>query len=226
VGVPLRNGDVVLVKSLPGALTSLSIRLGEWRHYGVSSPHAQWTHCAMVYDVSNQDAIVIIEATGRGGVHTVFLDKYAARAEVVHTQVDGKDWDEVKRFLDSVLAERESYGWVTWFGLLLYDLTGTQVCLQRAGTLICSGLVCDALTRAGFVWRRPPFACTPADIDADLGALTSPAPARTPALDYVPALAAALAAKPRRSLRAIDRARRRRAIRRMRTLHTRAARVP
>jgi hypothetical protein len=26
---------------------------------------------------------------------------------------------------------------------------------------ICSGFVCAALTRAGFIWKRPPFAMMP-----------------------------------------------------------------
>src|SRR5664279_1876093 len=83
------------------------------------------------------------------------------------TNVDDHDWEQIKEFLDSFLGY-ERYGWVTYVGLLLYDLTGTRLCLQEARTTLCSGLVCDALTRRGIIWSRPPYACTPAGIDADL----------------------------------------------------------
>ena len=53
-------------------------------------------------------------------------------------------------------------------GLFLWAVTGSNLCLQRAGTATCSGLVACALTRRGFVWSRPPFAMTPAGIATDL----------------------------------------------------------
>jgi hypothetical protein len=53
---------------------------------------------------------------------------------------------------------------VTIFGFGLYCVTGGQICIQKAGTAICSGFVSDALTRAGYIWPRPPFAMMPADL--------------------------------------------------------------
>jgi len=113
--------------------------------------------------------MLIVEATGRSGVHKAFLSKYGrVTCKIISTQVDEHDWKQMKAFLDSVLHAREGYDWLAYAGLTLYALTGTRLCLQTAGTAICSGLACDALTRAGFIWSRPPYACTPADIDADL----------------------------------------------------------
>ena len=43
-------------------------------------------------------------------------------------------------------------------------MTGAQLCVQLAGTAICSGFVSDALTRAGLIWARPPFSMMPADL--------------------------------------------------------------
>ena len=167
---PIRAGDVVLVDELGQGVVSASIALGErWRH-GWDSPYARWTHVAIVYDATYQDpdAIPIVEATAASGVHTAFLSKYQRHYAVGHTHVDGRDTAQVKDFLDEVLQARERYDFVAYAGLFLYSLTGTAVCMQRAGTATCSGLVADALTRRGFVWTRPPYAMTPAGIAADL----------------------------------------------------------
>jgi hypothetical protein len=83
---------------------------------------------------------------------------------VVRPEVVAHDQEQVLRFARSVLDEKHGYGFVTFLGLALYCLTGAQLCIQQAGTSICSGFVCDALTRAGFIWRRPPFAMMPADL--------------------------------------------------------------
>ena len=164
--LPVRDGDVVLVRD--SGLVARSIAFGAERHYGRYSPHIKWTHVAIVYDATAQGAVRIAEATSRDGVHRALLAKYRSRdTKIVHMGVAEHDWDQVKRFLDSTFG-REGYGWVTYLGLFLYDLMGTRLCLQLAGTTICSGLVCDALTRAGIIWPRPPYACTPADIDAHL----------------------------------------------------------
>jgi hypothetical protein len=170
VAEDIRNGDLVFVESLGQGWVSASIRLGaQWR-YGGRSPHARYAHVALVYDATYQDpdAVVIVEATASRGVRRAFLSKYEPRCKVVPTHVELRDWEQMRTFLDRVLEARTRYGFVTYAGLTLYALTGTKLCLQTAGTATCSGLVCDALTRAGFIWSRPPYACTPADIHADL----------------------------------------------------------
>jgi hypothetical protein len=169
VAEKVSNGDVVLVDRRSQGWISESIKLGSKLRYGWLSPHTRYCHAAIVYDAADQNAIRIAEATAGGVVHLSFLSKYAsANYEVIHTNVDRCDWIEVKTFLDCVIEARTEYGYLTYAGLTLYALTGTRLCLQEAGTATCSGLVCDALTRAGVVWRRPPYACTPADISAQL----------------------------------------------------------
>lgn len=166
----IRRGDVVLVDELGQGLVSASIALGEVMRYGRASPYTHWTHTAIVYDAPVQDPadIWIVEARASTRVHKAFLSKYVNHYAIVHTGVDESDWREVKDFLDSVLARRAKYDYVAYLGLLLYDVSATNVCIQRAGTATCSGLVADALTRAGFTWTRPPYATTPANIADDL----------------------------------------------------------
>ena len=147
---------------------SASIKLGAILRHGLS-PHTRYSHAAIVYDVPDKGPARIAEATARGEVHLSYLDKYASsHYDVVHTKVTDAEWVEVKKFLDSVIDARTRYGYLTYAGLTLYALTGTRLCVQTAGTATCSGLVCDALTRKGIVWKRPPYACTPADISAQL----------------------------------------------------------
>jgi hypothetical protein len=160
----------VLVDELGQGWISASIAFGEVLRYGRNTPYTQWTHCAIVYDVRGQDpaAIKIVEARASARVDTTYLSKYAGRYAIGHTEVGAYDWREVKLFLDSVLEKREPYDLLAWLWLSVYALTGTKVCLQRAGTATCSGLVADALTRIGIIWTRPPYAMTPADIAHDL----------------------------------------------------------
>jgi hypothetical protein len=165
----IRRGDVVLIDDLGQGWISASIALGELLRRP-RSPYAMWTHIAIVYDVPYQDpyTIKIVEATASAGVRKAFLSKYQSRYAIGHTEVGYDDWLEVKEFLECVLRAREKYDFVAYAGLTLYALTGTHVCIQRAGTATCAGLVADALTRRGFVWSRPPYAMTPAMIAADL----------------------------------------------------------
>jgi hypothetical protein len=167
------RGDVVLVDELGQGLISASIALGERMRYRRKRQYARWTHAAIVYDAPRQDpnVITIVEARAATGVHTAFLSKYDYRRTIGHMRLDDSDWNKVKDFLDQVLSKREKYDFVSYAGLFVYALTGTTLCIQRAGTATCSGLVADALTHAGLVWHRPPFAMTPADLAFDLDRL-------------------------------------------------------
>jgi hypothetical protein len=163
-------GDVVLVDQLGQGVISAAIALGAELRNGRDSPYKQWTHVAIVYETPSQDpnTIRIVEARATSVVRTAYLSKYDGHRAIAHTEVDDEDWEEVKAFLDAVLRAREHYDYVAIVGLTIYALTGTGLCIQRAGTATCSGLVADALTRRGFIWTRPPYAMTPAGIAADL----------------------------------------------------------
>jgi hypothetical protein len=85
-------------------------------------------------------------------------------------RVDDHDREQVLRFVESVLDEkgrrhgRQAYGYVMFAGVALYCPDGVPIYVQEAAASICSGLLCDALTRAGFIWERPLFAMMPANL--------------------------------------------------------------
>lgn len=164
----MREGDIILVDRNAQGLVALSIKLGSKLRYGFNDPDTRYSHAAIVYDATPSH-VRIVEATAASGVQLAALAKYdPADYDVVPTHVSEHDWPQVRAYLDTILEQRARYDYVTFVGLSLYALTGTSLCIQRAGTAICSGLVCDALTRAGIIWKRPPYACTPADISAQL----------------------------------------------------------
>jgi hypothetical protein len=163
----IRNGDVILVDRKTQGWISWSVTFGAKLRYGFFDPDTQYSHAAIVYDA--EEPVTIVEATALNGVQLVYLSKYRESEYVVApTDVTPQDFYEVRKYLDSVLNERATYDFSTIAGLSLYAVTGSKLCIQRAGSVTCSGLVCEALTRAGFVWKRPPYACTPADISAQL----------------------------------------------------------
>jgi hypothetical protein len=164
---PIRDGDVILVDRNAQGWISWSVKFGAKLRYGFLNPNTQYSHAAIVYDA--QEPVTIVEATALSGVQLAYLSKYE-RSEyvVVPAHITAHDFNQVQAYLDSVLDERASYDFTTIAGLSLYAATGSKLCVQHAGSVTCSGLVCEALTRAGVVWKRPPYACTPADISEQL----------------------------------------------------------
>ena len=167
MSVAISNGDVILVDRKTQGWISWSVKFGEKLRYGFLDPDTQYSHAAIVYDAA--EPVTIVEATALSGVQLAYLSKYKkSEYVVVPTNVTKQDFIHVRKYLDSVLKERATYDFSTVAGLSLYAATGSKLCIQRAGSVTCSGLVCEALTRAGIVWARPPYACTPADISAQL----------------------------------------------------------
>jgi hypothetical protein len=165
---PLRNGDIILTGRKHQGLASSAIRLGSRLRYGWNSPFAAWPHCAIVYDAEQK---VSCEATGRGIQLGDIFDRFGHDWVLIPTYVDDHDWQQIKIFLDSCLASKLRYGVVIFIGLAFWCLSAVipfvpQICIQQAGTAVCSGLVCDALTRAGYVWALPPYWMMPADLAA------------------------------------------------------------
>jgi hypothetical protein len=156
----LRVGDFLLTGVKQQGLVSRAIKFGALlRGYDLS--YRRFSHAALVIDTDG----TLAEALSHGVCRNPISKYDEANYRVVHTHVDEHDQAQVLAFADSVLRARENgYGYPTIAGLALYCATGAQLCIQRAGTAICSGFVCDALTRAGFIWDRPPFAMMPADL--------------------------------------------------------------
>lgn len=155
----LQVGDVVLTGVESQGIVSLAIKLGQ-RLRGFNAAERRFSHAALVIGTDG----TIAEAEAKGVVKSHISKYQAGDYVVIHTHVDAHDRKQVLTYADAVLGARTRYGFVTFAGLAFYCLTGGQICLQQAGTAICSGFVCDALTRAGHVWPRPPFSMMPAGI--------------------------------------------------------------
>ncbi len=164
-----RVGDVLLTGVRAQGLVSWAIKTGSWlRRF--EAPFRRFDHAALV--VGEDGALV--EALG-GGVKRTRLTGYEADDYVlVRTRVSEHDRAQVLEFVEAVLEARTRYGFWTIAGLGLYCITGAQVSIQRSGTAICSGFVCDALTRAGYIWPRPPFSMMPADLARYFDVRTEP----------------------------------------------------
>ncbi len=156
----LQIGDFLLTGVKQTNIFSRAIKLGAWlRRY--DKAYRRFSHAALVIDPDG----TLAEALSNG-VHRSPISKYdEPNYRIVRTHVSELDQAQVLAFAKSVLEARENgYGYPTIAGLALYCLTGAPFCIETAGTAICSGFVCDALTRAGFIWKRPPFAMMPADL--------------------------------------------------------------
>ena len=156
----LRIGDFLLTGVTQQGIVSRAIKLGALlRRY--DGAYQRFSHAALVIDANG----TLAEALAHGVCESPISKYDAHNYRIVRTQVDEHDQAQVRAFADSVLgARRNGYGYATIAGLALYCVTGGQMCIQKAGTAICSGFVSDALTRAGYIWERPPFAMMPADL--------------------------------------------------------------
>jgi hypothetical protein len=161
----LHVGDFLLTGVKAQGIVSWAIKTGSWlRRY--PKPYRRFSHTALVIAEDGE----LAEAIARGVVRSPIAKYDQADYVVVRAGVDEHDRGQVLAFAEAVLGVRgfpkakTRYGFWTFAGLALYCVTGAQLCVQLAGTAICSGFVSDALTRAGFIWARPPFSMMPADL--------------------------------------------------------------
>ena len=159
----VNNGDILFTGRKAQGIVSLAIKLGQKLRHGFNSPYTIWSHCAIVVDAERG---LIAEAVS-SGVKINGMQKYRdGDFAVLHTgqHIDQRDMQQIMSFVNAVVDAKHKYGFWTFAGLAIYCLTGSKLCVQEAGTAICSGLICDAYTRSGVIWERPPYAMTPADI--------------------------------------------------------------
>jgi hypothetical protein len=165
----VRAGDFLLTGAAGQGIVSKAIKLGSWlRSY--DKPFRRFSHTVLIV---NENGLAVEAASE--GVRETHISKFKDDDYViVHTNVDEHDQLQLIKFVWAVLEAKTKYGFITFAGLGLYCLTGGQLCIQKAGTAICSGLVCDALTRAGYIWDRPPYAMMPADLAKHFNVTWSP----------------------------------------------------
>jgi hypothetical protein len=127
------------------------------------APYRRFCHTALVIGADG----MLAEALARGVVRSPLAKYDDADYILVRTGVSEHDQEQIRAYARSVLHAKARYGFATYVGLAIYCVTAAQVCAPGAGTAVCSGFVAEALTRAGYVWARPPFAMLPADLAED-----------------------------------------------------------
>lgn len=165
--VEIAVGDIVFAGRSKGAV-SLALWLGQLLRHGDDSPFTIWGHCAIVVQ-SEGNSIWIAEADKSGvrfiGIRQRFPNGRGTYA-VLHTgtHLGERDRRHMLEFLSATSEVKHIYNFRTHVARVIFCLTLGKLCLQKAGTTICSGLVCEAFARTGVVWKYPPYAMTPADI--------------------------------------------------------------
>jgi len=132
-----------------------------------TKPWGRYSHAALVIDYGGEPKIA--EALAHG-VSISNMDKYPVdNYTLIENSFTYEDMQEIQDFAAAVLEAKTSYGFVTFFGLFVYCITASipilpTIMIQQSGTAICSGFVCDALTRAGIIWEHEPYWMMPAHI--------------------------------------------------------------
>lgn len=153
---PYRTGDLILTHGT--YWSSRLIRLGQRLRY--PREYAYYNHAVLVLDAAGATA----EALG-GGVVRGHVDDYEnTEYHYVEADIDDHDAYQVREFVESVLAARWQYGYLTMISVALTLLTSSSLVFARAGTAICSGFYAEAVRPAGFIFDRPAMAMTPAGL--------------------------------------------------------------
>ncbi len=166
---PFGAGDFYLTSS--GRIGSRIIQGWQTRRYkGGESAYAKWNHAGLFLGEDGQ----IAEALGSGVVRRDISAYTEPRVAVIRPP-DMADLDrgQIRRFADEVVRVRYEYSYETLLAIALQLSTGSRFGFARASTAICSGFVADALTRAGYIFERPPSFTMPADL-AKLFGVTYP----------------------------------------------------
>jgi hypothetical protein len=81
------------------------------------------------------------------------------------------DRGQIRRFAGAVVEARYEYSYETLLAIALQLSTGSRLGFARSSTAICSGFVAEALTRAGYIFERPPSFTMPADLAKLVGVI-------------------------------------------------------
>ena len=166
----MNTGDIVLTTG--DSWVSWCIRRGQRLRYRyahrpyfrLTEDQRRWTnynHAALVLNADGD----LAEALADGVVRTRISKYLPGDYHVVHVNAHPHDQAQILEFAESVLEQKWKYSWATIAGLALVTF-GSRVAFSTAGSSICSGFVCDALTRAGVIWPFPAHRMMPADVAA------------------------------------------------------------
>lgn len=139
---------------------------------------ARYSHTALVVSVLNPETrrteLMLAEALSKGVSYSP-ISKYApSNYTILPNVINDNDLLQIHMFVGNVIGHKTKYGFVTFVTLFIYCVTASMtflptLILAQSGTAICSGFVCDALVRAGFIWDREPYWMMPANIAAHYG---------------------------------------------------------
>jgi hypothetical protein len=157
---PFGAGDFYLTSS--GRIGSRIIQSWQTRRYkGDESAYAKWNHAGLFLGEGG----LIAEALGSGVVARDISAYTEPRVAVIRPpEMAELDRGQIRRFADAVVEVRYEYSYETLLAIALQLSTGSRFGFARASTAICSGFVAEALTRAGYIFERPPSFTMPDDL--------------------------------------------------------------
>lgn len=152
-------GDFILTHG--GEFSSKLIRLGQGlRFWGPDRQYTHWNHTALIVDANG----CLVEALYRGVAkrHISVYDPTAYHC--VRIEASPEDRQQMVAFAEHWRRAEARYAWWTISGIVLSLLTGARFSFGIDGQFICSGLVTQALERAGEIFDRDSSNMTPADL--------------------------------------------------------------
>ena len=140
-----QDGDIVFAHN--SGIIARAIRFAE-RHDKAQKRQSGWNHAAVVYH-DDEGKLKVIQATAKGVTDNAYLDDIApgGKYEILSLPV-GVDRQKFLFFMASQVGDK--YGFLTIVSCALDMYLPDAICLRRANTWICSGLVAGALWFGGY----------------------------------------------------------------------------
>lgn len=128
-----------------GGLLPAAIRFAERR----DGEDSQWSH-VFALDRFEDGVWYVVQADSRGVSNSCKLDEVApgGRYEIVTFPDEQADRSKFLEFMRAEIGDR--YSWLTILSCAIDMALPDVICLRRAQTWICSGLLAAALTYAGY----------------------------------------------------------------------------
>lgn len=124
--------------------------------------YAKWNHGGIVTHEHGQ----MVESL-EFGPEVEHMEKYRGTwVAVITPEIHPHDLEQLEAYVGSVLAAKWGYSYLSIVCILISLLTGSKLNFSRTSTIICTGLICDAYTRLGYVWPKPAAFMRPDDVAA------------------------------------------------------------
>lgn len=161
--IKIQPGDFILFHG-PNWFARL-IRFGQaLRFRGEREKYAYWNHAAIVVDIDSRGHPVIVEAAERvkkGSLWQLY-DEHDFVMMNVDVPMSEEDRAQVVEYANAQVGE--SYDYLQIIGLAFNIIFGTRFSFGDNSAHICSGLVAEALERAGYDFDKDAEGVMPADL--------------------------------------------------------------